>query len=244
MDESKTEIASYLENASLFLLGLLLLIFPFFLLTLTTDAFVLPKQILLGGVVFIILILFAVKSLLQGQVILRRTPFDLPILLFTLSLLVSSVFAVNRADALISFVPLLFSGLAFFAIVNTAKDKNSALLLTTSLLTGAGIVSVLSLLSFLKIYILPFSFAKFQTFNPLGSLLDQALYLLFVLPLAVYLAWPLISKQKSSSDLEDVNYTDSSGHEKKGNSAPFAIGAIIIIVGLLISSYLLFKTPP
>ena len=242
MDEAKTEIASYLENASLFLLGLLLLIFPFFLLTLTTDAYVLPKQILLGASVFVILLLFGIKSLSRGQVILRRTPFDLPILLFTLSLLISSIFAVNRADALISFVPLLFSVLAFFAIVNTAKDKNSALLLVTSLLTGAGIVSVLSLLTFLKIYILPFPFAKFQTFNPLGSLLDQALYLLFVLPLAVYLARPLLSKRKSE-DPSGVTYADSSEHKKKDNSLPFAVGTIVIIVGFLISSYLLFKTP-
>ena len=242
MEESKTEIASYLENASLFLLGLLLLIFPFFLLTLTTDAFVLPKQILLGIVVFIILLLFGLKSLARGQVVFRRTPFDLPIALFTLSVLLSSIFAVNRADALISFVPFLFSVLAFFAIVNTAKDKNSALLLVTSLITGACVVSVLSLLSFLKIYVLPFSFAKFQTFNPFGSLLDQGLYLLFILPLAVYLAWPLLSKQQSS-DSAVVSDTDSSGNEKKGNPAPFAAGAVIIIVGLLISSYLLFKTP-
>lgn len=243
MDESKTEIASYLENASLFLLGLLLLIFPFFLLTLTTDAFVLPKQILLGIVVLVILVLFGIKSLARGQVVLRRTPFDLPIFLFTLSVLLSSIFAVNRADALISFVPFLFSILAFFAIVNTAKDKNSALLLITSLITGAGIVSVLSFLSFSKVYILPFAFAKFQTFNPFGSLLDQALFLLFVLPLAFYLAWPLLSKRKSE-DPSVVTYVDSSGHEKKGNSVPFAVGAVIIIAGLLISSYLLFKTPP
>ena len=243
MNESKTEIASYLEDVSLFLLGLLLLIFPFFLLTLTTDAFVLPKQILLGTVILTILLVFGIKSLVKGQVILRRTPFDLLILLFTLSLLVSSAFAVNRADALISFVPFFLSMLAFFAIVNTAKDKNSVLLLITSLLTGAGIVSILSLLSFLKIYVLPFSFAKFQTFNPFGSLLDQALYLLLVLPLAVYLALPLFSKRKSS-DSSVTSYVDPSGHEKKGNSILFAAGAIIIIVGLLISSYLLFKTPP
>jgi len=242
MEQSKTEFSSYLENASLFLLGLLLLIFPFFLLTLTTDAFILPKQILLGAAVLIILVVFGIKSLARGQVVLRRTPFDLPIVLFTLSVLLSSIFAVNRADAFISFVPFLFSVLAFFVIVNTAKDKNSVLLLATSLITGAGIVSILSLLSFLKIYILPFSFAKFQTFNPFGSLLDQALYLLFVLPLSVYLAWPLLSKQKSS-DSAVVSYTESSGHDKKGASAPFAIGAIIIIAGLLISSYLLFKTP-
>src|SRR3990167_5990732 len=170
MDEQKTEIVSYLENASLFLMGLLLLIFPFFL--------------------------------------------------FTFCVLLSSVFAVNRADALISFVPFLFSILAFFAIVNTAKDRNSALLLVTSLLTGACIVSILSLLSFLKIYILPFSFAKFQTFNPFGSLLDQALYLLFVLPLSVYLAWPLLSKRKS--DDSSVVTLESSGNEKKGNLVPFA----------------------
>lgn len=243
MDESKTELASYLENASLFILGLLLLIFPFFLLTLTTDAFVLPKQILLGAAVLIILLVFGIKSLARGQVVFRRTPFDLPIVLFTLSVLLSSVFAVNRADAFISFVPFIFSILAFFAIVNIAKDKNSALILITSLITGAGIVSVLSLLSFLKIYVLPFSFAKFQTFNPFGSLLDQVLYLLFVLPLAIYLAWPLLSKRKSE-DPSAATYVESEDLKKKGNSVPFAVGAIIIIVGLLISSYLLFKTPP
>ena len=243
MDEPKTEIASYLGNASLFLLGLLLLIFPFFLLTLTTDAFVLPKQTLLGTAVLIILLVFGIKSLAKGQVVLRRTPFDLPIVLFTLSVLLSSIFAVNRADALISFVPLLFSVLVFFIVVNTAKDKNSVLLLIASLITGASIVSILSLLSFLKVYVLPFAFAKSQTFNPLGSMLDQSLYLLLILPLTIYLAWPLFSKQKSS-DPAVVNYTDSSGHEKKVNPAPFAIGAVIIIVGLLISSYLLFKTPP
>jgi len=242
MDEPKTEIAPYLENASLFILGLLLLIFPFFLLTLTTDAFVLPKQILLGTAVLIILFVFGIKSLSRGQVVLRRTPFDLPIVLFTLSVLLSSIFAVNRADAFISFVPFLFSVLAFFAIVNTAKDKNSALLLITSLIMGAGIVSILCLLSFLKIYILPFAFAKSQTFNPFGSLIDQALYLLFVFPLAVYLTRPLFSKRKSE-DPSVVTYADSSGYEKKGNSVPFAIGAVIVMVGIFISSYLLFKTP-
>ena len=244
MDQSKTEIASYLENASLFLLGLLLLVFPFFVLTLTTDSFILPKQILLGGVTLLILILFGVKSLIRGQVIFRRTPFDLPILLFALSLLISSVFAVNRADAITSFVPFLFSALAFFVIVNTAKDKNSGLLLITSAITGAAILSILSLLSFLKIYILPFAFAKSQTFSPLGSLLDQGLYFLLILPIALHLSWSLFSKRKSSPPPAAVNYIDSSGHEKKGNPVPFAIGTVVIVIGLLISSYLLFKTPP
>ncbi len=242
MEESKIEIASYLENASLFLLGLLFLIFPFFLLTLTTDAFVLPKQILLGAIVLIILFIFGAKSLSKGQVVLRKTPFDLPILLFTLTLLASSAFAANKADALISFVPFFFSVLAFFAITNTAKNKNSVLLLATSLFTGAAIVSILSLLSFLKIYILPFPFAKFQTFNTFGSLLDQALYLLFVLPIAFYFAWPLISKRKSHSP-SVITDLESSALDKKENLIPFAVGAGIIAVGLLISSYLLFKTP-
>ncbi len=242
MNQSKTEIASYLENASLFLLGLLLLIFPFFVLTLTTDAFILPKQILLGAVTLIILALFGVKSLIRGQVVFRRTPFDLPVLLFTLSLLISSVFAPNRADAITSFVPFLFSILAFFVIVNTAKDKNSGLLLVTSAITGASIISILSLLSFLKIYILPFAFAKSQIFNPFGSLLDQALYLLLILPLTIYLARPLFSKRKSEES-SVAAYVDYSGHEKKSNPVPFAAGAVVIIVGLLISSYLLFKTP-
>ena len=72
--ESKTPISSYIENASVFALAILFFLFPLFMLTATTDAFTLPKQIILGGVTLLIVILFGINSILKGQVIIKRTP--------------------------------------------------------------------------------------------------------------------------------------------------------------------------
>lgn len=240
--EQKTEVSSYLESASLFGLGILLFLFPLFMLTATTDAYTLPKQILLGALTFLVVLFFGIKSLIKGQVIIRRTPFDIPVLLFTAAVLISSLLATNKADALISFVPFFFTVLAFFAIINTAKDKNSSLILATSLLAGGVVVSVLEVLSFLKIFVLPFAFTKFQLFNPFGSMLDQVLYLVILLPLAVYLASPVIKMLKGRNASEAVSF-EGGGEKGKTNAVGFAVCGAIIGIGILASSYLLFKTP-
>jgi tetratricopeptide (TPR) repeat protein len=242
--ESKNELASYFENASVFILGILLLIFPLFMLTITTENFILPKQILLGGTTLLVLFLFGIKSVLQGQVIIRRTPFDIPVLLFTLAVFLSGIFSVNKADAFMAFVPFLFAVLLFFAIVNIARDKNSSLLLATSLLVGGAIVAVLEVLTFLKIYVLPFAFAKSQIFNPFGSLLDQTLYLLILLPLGLYLGLPALRRGKSHHQEGSGILDFDASQNKRSNPLAFVIVSAIIIVGLLASGYLLFKTPP
>src|SRR3989344_582537 len=241
--ESKDALASYIENVSLFAVGILLLLFPLFMLTITTDSFTLPKQILLGGVVFLILVLFGIKSLIKSQVVIRRTPFDLPLVLLVIVVLAYSLFAVNRADSLISFVTFLSAVLSFFVIVTTARDKNSPLLLATSLVVGGGLVSILGILSFFKIYLLPFAFAKSQLFTPFGSLLDQFLYLAFLLPLVFYLARPALklTRVKSQASETVVGLESAKG---KGNAIAFAVCAVFIVVGILVSGYLLLKTPP
>lgn len=254
MEKSKNEISLYLDNISLFLLGALLLVFPIFVLTLNTDAFTLPKQGILGAIVAISLLLFAVKIALDRQVIIRRTPLDLPLVLFVIAVFLSSIFAVNRPDALTSLVTLLLGVIAYFIIINIAREKNSVLLLIASLVSGAAIVSILSILSFSKIYILPFAFTHAQTFSPLGSLFDQVLYLLLVLPISIYFALPIIGSLRSSpsqSPMEQPTATSypSENQQKQerqniGNSVAFTVVSIIILIGLLLSTYKLFTSSP
>lgn len=238
----KNEIASYIENASLFSLGILLFLFPLFMLTTTTDAFILPKQVLTGGILFLTILLFGIKSILKGQVIIRKTPFDIPILLFTVVLLVSSLFAVNRADALISFVPFFFCVLSFFTIINIARDHKSSNLLASSLIAGGVVSSLLEVITSLKIYVLPFAFTKSQLFSPFGSLLDQMIYLIMLLPLALFLASPALKMFKRRKVSEHI--VDAVQEEKKSNNASvFLAAAVLIIIGIGISGYLLIKTP-
>jgi len=233
-EEQKLEIVSYIEKASIVILGLLFILFPVFLTNLTTDYFTLPKQALVVFTGLALIILYGVKTLLLEKVRIRRTPFDLAVLLFLTTILLSSIFSTAWADSLTNFIPLLFAGLLYFGIVFNAKNEKSVLVLIGSLLTGASILAVLSILSFLKIYILPFAFTKAATFTPTGSNLDQVLYLLFVLPVSFYFLAPFIMKKRVSSIFA----------EKKENLAKilgFGLAGLIILAGVAVSIYNLIQ---
>ncbi len=236
--ESKKELISYIQNISLFILGITLLVFPLAIITATTDALTLPKQILLGFAVLTTIVLFAVKTLSQKKVSLKRTPFDLPVILFIIALLLSAVFAVNKADALTAFVPFLFSSFIYFVIVNTAKDKSAVNFLSVSLATGAVIVAALATLSFFKIYPLPFAFTHAQTFTTVGSGLDQVIYLIAALAFSATLSWKLIkkltSRKTSAFEKEKIKVFDSG----------FLFGAVILLIGTVVSIFTLIKIAP
>lgn len=224
------EISLYLKNISLLAIGILFLAFPLIFTTSTTDYFILPKQILLGAVVIVTLILFGARMISDGAVILRRTPFDLPISLFAVFGLVSSLFAVNRYDSLIAFIPLLFAIIGFFIITNLIKEKSTITFIVSLLIIGAVVASIVSVLSFFKIYILPFEFTHAQSFTPFGSILDQVIFLAIVLPIAIYLALPIIK-------IKDIG-------EISEKEIGFSVASIIILIGLSLSLYQLVGMKP
>src|SRR5258708_98998 len=187
-----SNITSSIDNTILVLWGIFFLLFPFLLSTVTTDVFVLPRQILLLIITVVSLVLWGVKMLIEGKTKLRRTPFDLPVMLFTFFIFLSALFSVNRIDSLISFVPFLLLILSFIILINTIRNEAAILFLASTLLIGGAAIGLLSLLSFLKIYILPFGFTHAQFFTPMGSLVEQGYYFLFLLPLSLYFAYPVL----------------------------------------------------
>ncbi|MDO8620991.1 MAG: hypothetical protein Q7R31_01785, partial [Candidatus Levybacteria bacterium] len=224
--ENKNEIISYINSISTVLIGLLLFAFPLFVLTITTDAFILPKQILLGAVVFLIFILLGIKLIIEGFLKIRRTPFDGPVLLFTAAALFSAVVSVNRIDSLTAFVPLLLGVFAYFAIVNVAKEKSSLMFIISSFATGALAVSALSTLAFFKIYPLPYSFTHIESFTSFGSLLDQSIYLGVALLVCGFFAMPIIDKPSGI----------------KSKNIAFGIVSLCLVLALFVSIYQLFTT--
>src|SRR5258708_17467143 len=121
----RNKLSSYLEGLSVGLLGLFLLAFPLLFATLTTDIFSLPKQFALGAVVLVSLILFGLKSVADKTVRFRRTPFDLPVLLFIVAVFISSFLADNKADSIVAFASLFFSGSFYYLITNPAITNNT-----------------------------------------------------------------------------------------------------------------------
>lgn len=241
--ETKKEISAYLENISLVLLAILIFAFPLVVSPLTTDPFTLPKQILLGVGSLLILIFYGVRMISDGSVRIRRTPFDIPIALFAVVALLSAFFAVNRADAFIAYVPLLFSIVIYFLIINFIKNRQSFFFITVALVAGAVLSAIITILSFFNIYILPFAFAKTAGFTPFGTVLDQLIYLVLVLPIAIYFAWPIFTSLPSMmSDSESAGTKKS---EAMMEALGFTIASIIIIAGLGIIVYqVAFAKPP
>src|SRR5258708_8677319 len=125
----RNKLSSYLEGLSVGLLGLFLLAFPLLFATLTTDIFSLPKQFALGAVVLVSLILFGLKSVIEKIVKFRRTPFDLPVLLFIVAVFISSVLADNKAESIVAFASLFFSGAFHSLIPNPPTPKKPQFLL-------------------------------------------------------------------------------------------------------------------
>jgi len=235
-EEQKIEIINYLEKASVAVFCLLFIIFPILFTNLTTDFFNLPKQALVVFATIVVMLLFGVKTLLLEKVMIRKTPFDLPIILFIFTLLLSAIFSVAKADSFSNVLPVIFAGISYFGIVYNAKNEKSVLALIASLLAGASLLSLTAIFTFFKVYIFPFDFAKNVAFTPSGAILDQALYLLFVLPVGLYFLSPFIFRRKQRETTE----------EQKMDSAKlvsFAAVSFIILVGLIVSVYNLIKIP-
>lgn len=243
--EIRNEITAYIENVGLVLLGILFFLFPLALTSLTTDPYMLPKQVMLGGIVLILLIFFGAKMISEGAVRIRRTPFDVALLMFGVALLLSSLFAVNRYDSLIAYAPFLLSIFSYFLIVNFIKKAESLSFVLISLVVGASIVSVLAILSFFQLYLFPFEFAKTQTFSPLGSLFDQAMYLVLMLPIAASLALPILKRIGYFIGItEESSETSAEFNQKTTIAAGFLAAVVLIIIGLLITLYELFVLKP
>ena len=238
--EQRNELLSYIQNISLFLLGVLFMAFPVIFTTITTNPIVLPKQVLLGGVVILLLVLQCAKMLVEKSVKLRRTSFDIPVILLAIFSFLSSIFAVNRADSLTAFVPYLFAILGFFLIVNIVKDKNSLLFLMFSLVIGAVLLSLSSVLSFFKIYILPFPGTHTQTFTPLGSGLEQEIYLILVFSISFYYLWRFLKSKARVKEQDALQEANKMTSQEMTKAVSFGVASFVILLGIIVTTYALF----
>lgn len=239
MSESRKQLVEYFENISVLVIGALLLVFPILFLSSTTDNFILPKEFALCVGVTIVITLFGIKTLVEGKLKIKSSPFDLPVTLFVLVSFLSAFFSANKYDALASFVPLLFIAFLYFSIVNLIREDKQLLCILGALVAGAAISSLISIFSFFKIYPLPMDYTHIQFFTTFGSFLDQAIYVALVLPITGYIAYSLILGKHTRS----LRNAGSVSKRKMQWSMPgFFLGFIVLIIGLAITLYTLFTS--
>ncbi len=227
----KSSFLTLMDNSLVFLWGIFFLLFPFIMSTASTDAFLFPKEIALTFVIVLSLLLWATKIVVLEKVTFQRTPFDVPVLLFLSALVLSSLFSVNRADSLLSSLPVVAAGLSFFVLSNTLKKDNAIVFCSTMLLVGAAAVGLLAIFSYLRVYPILFSFTHIQSFSPIGSLLEQAFYFVFLLPVAGKFFLKFLHPLGGRDEGKQTSWT-----------VTFAVLSLLIAAGLTVTLIQLFTS--
>ena len=155
----------------------------------TYDRFVLPKLLLARVLVIGLLILFVARSVMSGGLTIRRTPLDLPILVFVVSAVVSTIFAFNqnvavfgtytRYDGLLTAVT--YAGL-FLLSVQALADRDEARTLLRFLLASGYLVAAVAIIQSVTDAVAQQSFVP--AFGTLGQKNVLGMFLAMLAPLA------------------------------------------------------------
>ncbi len=170
------------------ILGITVLFLPFFFLTTQTDIFVIPKQLLLISLSLLGFILYGIKMIFDKKLTFRHTPLDLPIYLFILFILLSALFSTDRFESLIYALPFLFVGIFYFVFINNVKKYQELYFFILIFIFSSVALSIFQVLTFFKIYPLPFISSHVPTFSPTGSLMDSGIFILTGLLITLSLA--------------------------------------------------------
>lgn len=182
---------SALTNKVIFiLLVALAALTPIVFTSLTTEFFETPKIILLAVLVLVMLMLWVFSWVLEGKVIITRTPLDLPLLLLAATVLISTFLSDSRYVAIFGSFPRIHGSaitwilyiLLYFIAVSNIKNVFQARIIIFGLIAAAVINSIIAILSYAGIY-LPLGFTKSMIFNPAGSAFSAVSLILILLPI-------------------------------------------------------------
>lgn len=190
----RTTITSYLNIAIQTLLIAVIAITPLLFSSLTTEFIEIPKIIFLVIVTFILLVLWTFSWVVEGRVLITRTPFDIPLLLFLAIVVISTLLSANPNYVSIwgnfpkvhgSLVSWVLYILLYFIAVSNIKTQSQIRNIIYAYIVSTTLLSVLTLLYYFNIYVLPFDYAKTTLFNPAGSSFASSALMVLALPLFI-----------------------------------------------------------
>ncbi len=167
----------------------------------TTDFYDAPKFLILLAFSLILLILTALKFTFSNKVVILRTPLDLPLILLAAVAVISTVLSSAPYVSLLGQGGLIHNSLAavvtyilfYFVVVNNLKNLKDVRQVTSLLILGGIILSVISLLVYAGLKILPPPWTHGVNFTPTGSNFSETAILALLVPI---LALEALTKPK------------------------------------------------
>ncbi len=165
---------------------------PVFFTGLTFQGIAFEKQIFFYFCLLIGLVAWVSKGVMTGEMRIRRTPLDIPIVLFWLFSIVATVFSVDRwhsfwgffGDPSRGFISLTALVLAYFFIMSHFTERRRNLMLLSFLASGVFVI-VWSFLVIMKIHFIPASLEAIAPLSLIGSMSTLTLFLSLLIPLMV-----------------------------------------------------------
>lgn len=165
---------------------------PLFFTGVSFQGIAFDKQIFFYACLLIGLVAWVSKGVMTGEMKIRRTPLDIPIILFWLFSIVTTVFSVDRwhsfwgffGDPSRGFLSITALVLAYYLVMSHFNARRMALMFH-SFLVSAAVVMLWTFLVAMKIKFLPASLEQYAPISLIGSVSTLGLFLSLAVPLWV-----------------------------------------------------------
>ncbi|MDD4271819.1 MAG: hypothetical protein PHF50_03365 [Patescibacteria group bacterium] len=199
MDEKKTISKQYqtttTKGLDFVIIGSIFLVFflcPLFFTGLVAQNMGFEKMMLFYFLVLLGTVAWVTKAVIIGELNIKRTPLDWPIVGFLAIFITSTVLSISQKDSLLgtygnpakSLAALVVFILFYYLVINNIDQKRIKLLFW-GIIGSTGLVAIYSMLQLLGKFVLPFGFTQAISFNPLNSLSALTMFLVIVLPILV-----------------------------------------------------------
>lgn len=190
--KSKLATARGLDVVISSVLALIFIGVPLFFTGLTAQGVDFEKMMLFYCLVLVGLVAWAAKGVLLGELSIKRTPLDIPVLALLAVFLISTVLSVDVKDSLIGsygnaakgFLPLLSYVLFYYLLVNNVNASRIKVVFW-SFVTSGSLLVIYSLLQFKNINIPAIRLVEGSIFNPLGSVSALTVFILIFFPILI-----------------------------------------------------------
>ena len=170
-------------------IALVLFFSPIFFTGLVAQGIGFEKMILFYFLVLIGIVAWVTKGVILGELDLKRTPLDIPILATIVIFAISTILSVSGKDSLIGaygnsakgLTAVIIFALFYYLVINNINARRIKILFWW-LVASSSLVVIYSLLQLKGWYILPIDFTHTKSFNPLGSLSGLTMFLVIVFP--------------------------------------------------------------
>lgn len=184
-----TGFLDFIIAASIFLVFFLC---PLFFTGLVAQGLGFEKMILFYFLVLLGVVAWVTKAVILGELNIKRTPLDWPIVALLAVFITSTVLSISPKDSLIgtygnsakSLASIIVFILFYYLVINNLNQKRIKLVFW-GFIGSTALVALYSVLQLLSKFILPLGFTEAPSFNPLGSLTGLTMFLVVALPLLV-----------------------------------------------------------